>query len=84
MRSLTPYSLSELEEMKMQGFDALPSLDIADRDHMVEIICKINTEIARRASQENLAARVCGYAPDGTMLPAVENHRYAHIARSRR
>ena len=92
MRSLTPYSTAELAAMKIQAYALIPTtMNPDDKDYIVEILHAINVEIARRHlasklrdQEDDLAAGVCGYARDGSLLPAVENHRFAHIARSPR
>ena len=87
-RSLTTYTMDELTDLTAQGYAMLPALATPAQHEMIDVIARITAEIARRNLQaiawKNLPGRVCGYAEDGSLLPAIENHRFAHIARSRR
>ena len=82
-RRLADYSLADLHDLHAQGMETLPWLFGADIERMIDLLATIAGEIADRRGPENLAAAVCGYADDGSLLPAVESHRYARIARRR-
>lgn len=82
-RRLASYTLTELYDLETQGAALLPGLESAAATRMVDVLAAIAGEIADRRWPENLAAHVCGYADDGSLLPAVETHRYARIARRR-
>ena len=82
-RRLADYSLADLHDLHAQGMETLPWLFGADIARMIDLLATIAGEIADRRGPENLAAAVCGYADDGSLLPAVESHRYARIARRR-
>lgn len=86
MRNLTTYTTDELTDLRAQGYAILPSLGIQAQHEMIDLIASIQNERDSRLVwlKSSIVARVCGYADDGSLLPAVENHLFPRVTRSSR
>ncbi len=78
-RSLLTYSLSDLYDLETQATDLLRTCAGAQADRMLDVLAAIKGEIADRVGQTNLAACVCGYEDDGSLLDAKRHHTFARV-----
>ena len=79
IRTLTSFALPELYTLQAQGEALLPVMSCMELETLVDTLAALAGAIADRRGQDNLAARVCGYADAGARLDAATHHTFPRV-----
>ena len=79
IRTLSSFTLPELYDLQAKAEALVPVMAGMQLETLVDTLAALAGEIADRRGQDNLAARVCGYADEGARLDAATHHTFSRV-----